>query len=223
MALQISMNFLTDSLSGVLVDTGSSLNVMLKSTLSRLTFQRAPMRPSGVIVKSFDGSRKTVIGEVDLPMTIGQHTFQTLMVSHLSSFYFVDAEDEVGTQFQTLSITNKNVQEIGASIRSFNDARQLAGDGSAGGWGQVVSLPKNKFREGIGFSPTSSKVSQQYTALCSIQETLRNGGFINPTQPETNVVIEENPEEDAQSIVTHKMVCKNWIGVDVPTIVHDFK
>jgi hypothetical protein len=52
MALHISMNCLTDSLSGVLVDTGSSLNVMPKLTLSRLTFQGAPMKSSGVIVKA---------------------------------------------------------------------------------------------------------------------------------------------------------------------------
>lgn len=147
MALHISMNCLTDSLSGVLVDTSSSLNVMPKSTLSRLTFQGAPMIPSGVILKAFDGSRKTVIGKVDLPMTIGPYTFQVtfqvldihasyncllgcpwiheamtvistlhqrlkfvrkgklvticreeaLVVSHLSSFYFVDSEEEDGT------------------------------------------------------------------------------------------------------------------------------
>ncbi|XP_050889058.1 uncharacterized protein LOC127094243 [Lathyrus oleraceus] len=76
MALHISMNCLTDYLSGVLVDTGSSLNVMPKSTLSRLTFQGAPMRSSGFIVKAFEGSKKIVIGEVDLPMNIGPHTFQ---------------------------------------------------------------------------------------------------------------------------------------------------
>jgi hypothetical protein len=228
------------------------------------------MRSSGVIVKAFDDSRKTIMGEVDLPMTIDTHTFpitfqvmdihasyscllcrpwiheamavtstlhqrlkfvrkgklvkvcreEALMVSHLSLFSFVDAEDEVGTQFQTLSITNKNVQENGASIRSFNDARQLVKDGSTSGWGQVVSLPENKFREGLGFSPTSSKFSQQDAILCPIQETFRSGGFINPTQSETNVVIEEDPEEDAQSFVMHGMVCQNWIVVDVPTVFH---
>lgn len=88
MALHISMNWLTDSLSGVLVDTGSSLNVMRKSTLSRLTFQGAPMRSSGGIVKAFDGSRKTVIGKVDLPMTIGPHTFQiTFQVMDIHASY----------------------------------------------------------------------------------------------------------------------------------------
>ena len=46
------------------------------------------MRSSGVIVKAFDGSRKTVIGEVDLPITIGPHTFQiTFQVMDIQAAY----------------------------------------------------------------------------------------------------------------------------------------
>lgn len=56
-----------------------------------------------------------------------------------------------------------------------------------------MSLPKNKFREGLGFSPISSKFFQQDTVFRPIQETFQSGGFIKPTQSETNVVIEENP------------------------------
>ncbi|KAI5443000.1 hypothetical protein KIW84_011878 [Lathyrus oleraceus] len=79
MALHISMNCKSDAMSNVLVDTGSSLNVLPKSTLSRLSFQELPMRQSGVIVKAFYGSRKTVIGEVDLPIKIGpNHGFTRL-------------------------------------------------------------------------------------------------------------------------------------------------
>ena len=33
------------------------------------------MRRSGVMVKAFDGSRKNVLREVDLPITIGPHVF----------------------------------------------------------------------------------------------------------------------------------------------------
>ena len=44
LALHISMNCKEDALSNVLVDTGSSLNVLLKSTLSKLSYQGAPMR-----------------------------------------------------------------------------------------------------------------------------------------------------------------------------------
>ncbi|XP_050909053.1 uncharacterized protein LOC127122814 [Lathyrus oleraceus] len=88
MALNISINCMNDSLSSVLVDTGSSLNVMPKSTLSRLSFQGAPMKSSGIIVKAFDGSRKIVIGEVNLPMTIRPHTFQiTFQVMDIEAVY----------------------------------------------------------------------------------------------------------------------------------------
>lgn len=86
MALYISMNYLTDSLLGVLVDMGSSLNFMPKSTLSILTFQGAPMRPSRVIVKAFGGFKKTVVGEVHLPMTNGPHTFQVMDIHASYSF-----------------------------------------------------------------------------------------------------------------------------------------
>lgn len=148
------MNCKEDALSNVLVYTGSSLNVLPKSTMSIISYQGAPMRYIGVIVKAFDDSRKTVIGEVDLPVKIGtinfQITFQVmdvhptyscslgrpwiyeagavtstlhqklkfvkndklvvvggekaLLVSHLSSFTYVDAEEEVRTPFQDLSI-----------------------------------------------------------------------------------------------------------------------
>ncbi|KAI5385546.1 hypothetical protein KIW84_072228 [Lathyrus oleraceus] len=75
LALHISMNCKDDSLSNVLVDTGSSLNVLPKSTLAKLSYQGPPMRQSGVVVKAFDGSRKTVIGEVELPIKIGPSDF----------------------------------------------------------------------------------------------------------------------------------------------------
>lgn len=76
LALHISMNFQEDALSNVLVDIGPSLNVLPKSTLPKLSYQGAPMRFSGVVAKAFDGSRKTVIGEVDIPIKIGQCLFQ---------------------------------------------------------------------------------------------------------------------------------------------------
>lgn len=76
LALHISMNCQEDALSNVPVDTDYSLNVMLKSTLPKLAYQGAPMRFNEVVVKAFDGSRKTVIREVDLPIKIGLCLFQ---------------------------------------------------------------------------------------------------------------------------------------------------
>ncbi|KAI5439008.1 hypothetical protein KIW84_024662 [Lathyrus oleraceus] len=169
LALHISMNCKEDALSNVLVDTGSSLNVLPKSTLSRLSYQEALMRYSCVIVKAFNGSSKTMIGKVDLPVKIGPSDFQitfqvmdihpaysclfgrpwiheagaltstlhpklkfvkngklviiggekALLVSHLSSFSYVEAEDDIGTSFQALSIAEE--KRVGAPMYSFKD------------------------------------------------------------------------------------------------------
>jgi hypothetical protein len=74
-ALHISVKCKDDALARVLVDTGSSLNVMPKRTLAKLSYQGPAMKPSALVVKAFDGSRRTVIGEVELPILIGPHVF----------------------------------------------------------------------------------------------------------------------------------------------------
>lgn len=76
LALHISINCQEGSLSNMLVDTRSSLNVLPKSMLSKLAYQGAPMSFNEVVLKAFNGSRKTVIGEVDLPIKIGPCLFQ---------------------------------------------------------------------------------------------------------------------------------------------------
>ena len=88
LALNISVNCAKDSLASVLVDTCAALNVMPKSTLIRLSIQDSPLRNNKVIVKAFDGSKKTVIGEVYLPITIGLHTFQiTFQIMDIQAAY----------------------------------------------------------------------------------------------------------------------------------------
>lgn len=75
-ALHISLKCIDTILSRVLVDTGSSLNVMPKTTLMKLPMEGMNMKPSTLIVKAFDGSRRAVIGEVDLPIKIGPTFFK---------------------------------------------------------------------------------------------------------------------------------------------------
>ncbi|GAU52030.1 hypothetical protein TSUD_418580, partial [Trifolium subterraneum] len=241
LALHISMNCNSDALSNVLVDTGSSLNVMPKATLARLSYQGAPMRHSGVVVKAFDGSKKPVIGEVDLPMMIGPHLFQitfqvmdiqaayscllgrpwihdagavtstlhqklkfvkneklvivggeqALLVSHLSSFSFISASDVDGTQFQGLSLDDKNAKKNVTSISSFKDAQEVVQNGLSAGWGQVVTLPENKYREGVGFSPSSTRAPKRNVVNEPIEDTFYSAGFIHPSLPEVNVIIED--------------------------------
>ena len=57
----------------VLIENGSSLNVMPKSTLDKLPFNASHLRPSSMVVWAFDGSRQDMRGEIDLPIQNGPH------------------------------------------------------------------------------------------------------------------------------------------------------
>ena len=74
-ALHITMQISTVHLSRVLTDTDCALNVLPNSSLIKLTIDDVAMRPSFAIVKAFDGSRSSVLGEVDLPVKIGPYIF----------------------------------------------------------------------------------------------------------------------------------------------------
>ncbi|KAI5386852.1 hypothetical protein KIW84_073120 [Lathyrus oleraceus] len=82
-ALHISMECKDTVISHVLVDTGSSLNVLPKRALSRLGVEGLILKPSDLVVRAFDGSKRSVFGEVELPIQIGSQTFNTV-------FYVMD-------------------------------------------------------------------------------------------------------------------------------------
>lgn len=82
-ALHISIECVDTILSRVLVDTGSSLNMLPKSSLSKLTIKGLVVKSSELIVRAFNSSRREVIGEVDLPIKIGPHKF-------FITFFFMD-------------------------------------------------------------------------------------------------------------------------------------
>ncbi|KAI5404416.1 hypothetical protein KIW84_051545 [Lathyrus oleraceus] len=230
LALHISMNCKDEAMSNVLVDTGSSLNVLPKTTLSRLSYQGPPMRQSGVVVKAFDGSRKTVIGEVDLPIKIGPSDFQitfqvmdihpsyncllgrpwihetgavtstlhqklrfvknkklvvvggekALLVIHLSSFSYIDAEDEVGTPFQALSIAEP-IEKRTPSFTSYKDAKLAIECGAIAGLGKMIELEENKSWAGIGFS----------SGVFNEKGLFKSGGFIHAGQEEEAAAVLE--------------------------------
>lgn len=52
------------------MDTVSSLNMIPKNSLAKLTIEGLVMKLSERVVRAFDGSRRTVIHEVDLPIKI---------------------------------------------------------------------------------------------------------------------------------------------------------
>ncbi|XP_058783353.1 uncharacterized protein LOC131658035 [Vicia villosa] len=82
-ALHISIECKGTTLSHVLVDNGSSLNVLPKMVLDRLDSEGMVLKPSNVVVKAFDGTKSTVYGEVELPIRVGSQAFNSL-------FYVMD-------------------------------------------------------------------------------------------------------------------------------------
>ncbi|XP_071924680.1 uncharacterized protein [Coffea arabica] len=74
----------------VLIDNGSALNICPWSTLEKLGLQDVKLRPSGTIVRGFDGAQREPIGEIDLVVEMGPAQFQiTCQVMHFSSVYNV--------------------------------------------------------------------------------------------------------------------------------------
>ena len=67
----------------VLVDTGSSLNVLPKKALDRLDCEGLALKPSNIVVRDFNGSKRMVHGEVDILVKVGSQTFE-------STFYMMD-------------------------------------------------------------------------------------------------------------------------------------
>ncbi|XP_058761629.1 uncharacterized protein LOC131635043 [Vicia villosa] len=77
-ALHISIECKGTTVSHVLVDNGSSLNVLPKMVLDRIDSEGMILKPSDVVVKVFDGSKSTVYEEVELPIRVGSQTFNSL-------------------------------------------------------------------------------------------------------------------------------------------------
>ena len=87
-ALHVSVKCMDHIVAKVLIDNGSSLNVMPKTTLDKLPFDASHMRLSFMVVRAFDGSRCDVRGEIDLPIQIGPHTCQiTFQVMDINPAY----------------------------------------------------------------------------------------------------------------------------------------
>ena len=87
-ALHVSVKCMDHILAKVLIDNGSSLNVMPKSTLEKLPFNASHLKPSSMVVWAFDRSRWEVRGEIDLLVQIGPHTCQvTFQVMDINPAY----------------------------------------------------------------------------------------------------------------------------------------
>ena len=82
-ALHVSIECGGTTMAHVLVDIGSSLNFLPKKALDRLDCEGLILKLSNIVVRAFDGSKRMVHGEVDIPVKVGSQTFG-------STFYVMD-------------------------------------------------------------------------------------------------------------------------------------
>lgn len=78
-ALHISIECVGTTLFHVLVDNGSSLNVLLKVVLEKLNHEGFVLKPSNAVVHAYDGSKSVVHGEIDIPTKVGPQVFDTTL------------------------------------------------------------------------------------------------------------------------------------------------
>jgi hypothetical protein len=186
-----------------------------------------------VTVRAFDGTKRSVCGEIELPIAVGPHEFKVtfqvmeiqasfscllgrpcihddgavtstlhqklkfvshgklitvngesaLLVSNLSAFSYIGGNSSDGSSFQGLSAEG-NAGKVETSMASLKDAQRVIQEGKAKGWGQLVKLPENKRKEGIGFPNCKPG------AFNPAEGTFHSAGFIYDP-PETNAIIED--------------------------------
>ncbi|KAA3470195.1 aldehyde dehydrogenase family 2 member C4-like [Gossypium australe] len=75
-ALHITTRCKGYTLPSVLIDNGSALNVLPLSTLKRLPIDSSHLKTCQNIVRAFDGTERTVMGRIDIPLLIEPNTYE---------------------------------------------------------------------------------------------------------------------------------------------------
>ncbi|KAA3479563.1 hypothetical protein EPI10_020063 [Gossypium australe] len=87
-ALYITTRCKGYTLPGMLIDNGSTLNVLPLSTLNRLPVDSSHMKTCQIIVRAFDGTKMRVIGRIEIPLLIGPNTYEVdLLVMDIKPSY----------------------------------------------------------------------------------------------------------------------------------------
>ncbi|XP_050897804.1 uncharacterized protein LOC127104675 [Lathyrus oleraceus] len=231
------------------------------------------VKPTSLIVKAFDGSRRAVIGEVELPILIGPHVFnitfqvmdinpnyscllgrpwihavgavtstlhqkmkfvvddklviihgeEDLMVSNLSSFRYIEAdEDALETSFQALEIANAVLVEVeetvegqsNPSFASLKSTRSTIDRGIPEGWGEIINVKTKTDRHGLGYRPTHDKASTNVEGRPKFfQEVFVSRGS------QVNAISDYDEDEDLSNLVFKSdAALSNWGAIEIPII-----
>ncbi|XP_050909747.1 uncharacterized protein LOC127123585 [Lathyrus oleraceus] len=242
-ALHIYVKFQEDTLARVLMDTGSSLDVLPKRTLTKLAYQGAKMRPNALIVKVMDinPNYSCLLGRpwihvvVEVTFVLHQKMKfviddklvimsgeEDLMVSHLYLFSYIEVdEDALETSFQALEITNAVLMEVdepkGKGIpyfASWKKAILTIKEGSLEGWGDVIDVKIKLDRYGLGYKPTNAKKGAP-TSIRGCPKTIQEV-FVS-AEYQVNAIDEDIEDEDLSNLVYQcDVVLNNWKEIEIP-------
>ncbi|RDX83076.1 hypothetical protein CR513_36039, partial [Mucuna pruriens] len=153
----------------VLIDNGSSLNVMPKATLDKLHLPGATLKNNPIVVRAFDGSKWEVMGEITLLISIGPKS------STSPSKYIKGDEEALKTFFQALEIIGttsveaeggdpkpSKVMVMAAKVLISNGFQLGKGLGrELHGIAELVTIQENSGRSGLGYTGAIAVVEDQ--------------------------------------------------------------
>ncbi|XP_039036465.1 uncharacterized protein LOC120173336 [Hibiscus syriacus] len=166
-ALHITVRCKGHVLSRVLISDGSALNVIPLVTLQKLPVDSTLMRNCQSMVRSFDGTKREVLGKIDIPLTIGPATFK---VEFLAGAVSSTLHQRLKFVFDGRSFDNatfvakgKKISEPRSSYCTKTGHKLTLGRGTKGsqGLGRQLQGPvgpnypiAKRDRFGLGYQPT---------------------------------------------------------------------
>jgi len=117
-----------------------------------------------------------------------------LLVSHLSAFSYIGGGD-VGEASVQGFFAEGGVKRGKTCMASLKDTQRVVQEGKTAGSGQLVQLPENQKKEGLGFAAHKAK------GISPTEGTFRSAGFINAPS-EINVIVQDQRQEEIPAFVT---------------------
>ena len=84
-------------------------------------------------------------------------------------------------------------------------------NGPSNVWGQIVNLPVNKNKAGLGFSAKNGKGENMKPkfALRKYHDVFHSRGYLHPIVPRINAIVEDEEEQKMLNNVTHGVRVQN--------------
>ncbi|RDY06425.1 hypothetical protein CR513_09589, partial [Mucuna pruriens] len=203
--LYIAVKFGSYMIARVLIDNGSSLNVIPKATLDKLYLPSAMLKSSPMVVKAFDSSKQEVMGKITLPKRIGPTTFDItfqvkfivdgqlisvmgekdlIINTSLPNEYVKGGEEAFETSFQALKIVGMTSSKAEKGHRKLSKAAIMAKD-----WEENLGVAKK--------GKPGQKAQGKQEIRPNLYRYFINGGIISSKQV---AMIEDQPSGPAEWI-----------------------